>query len=465
MGCAAQMHSQQMADIRNSIVEGHCRLDLLEKRVYTEDGKFRNNADLITVLELGALYAIVSEFDRSNQVLEFAYGKYTNREERARINARDTTKNSIDVLFGEGSGEYKMAQFEKVYLHNIKAMNYLMSGSVEAARVEAQRAINRHRMIREYAQFQAAQVEKGKRQIERDVKNLYSNPSNGKGKHDRRDFDSKIRELTRKASLSDSQKQAIRNVRNAYENCYTYLLSALTFDLNREFENIRPQLKNASNLTKNRYVKKLYSEYQKESTAMSTAVNLYVFVEEDFAPTKKNLTISFLNPITETINQFSLAQINPSPQTISSIQLLDSTSNQIGKLEPLANLDLLSLKQYDMDLPGNITRAALRLVSQAIRDKAALDEAKNTQVSFLYQIGLSVLTMTTALADTRAWTLAPKKISFYCGAVQDTRIQLHVKEASGTVINQKQIEIVPEMLNIISVRCCNHNMFVRSQRF
>ncbi len=459
------MHTEQMADIRGSLAEGHNRLDLLEERVCTNKGEFRSNADLINLLELGALYAIVSEFVKSNEVLEIAYRKYTNREERARISARDTTKNALDVLFGEGSGEYHMAQFEKVYLHNIKAMNFLMEGSPEAARVEAQRAINRHQMIREYAQFQAAQVEKGKAEVKREVRNLSSHSSNGKGKHDRLDLDSKIRELTKRAALSSSQKRAIQNVRNAYENCYTYLLSALTFDLNKEFENIRPQLKNASKLTKNRYVRKLYSEYQNDSNAMSTEVNLYVFSEEDFAPTKKNLTISFVNPITETLNQFSLAQIDPSPQTISAIELMDSKSKQIGELEPLADLDLLSLKQYELDLPGNITRAALRLVSQALRDKAALDEAQNTNVSFLYKIGLSVLTMTTALADTRAWTLAPKKISFYCGAVHDARIQLQVRGASGTVINQKEIEIVPEMLNIISVRCCNNNTFIRSQRF
>ncbi len=464
-GCAAQMHTSQMADVKESVNSSEFNLNWLEDKVYTGDKNFRSNVDPVHLLELGVLYPLVSEFEKSNEVLELAFEKYTAREERARINARDTTKDTIDILFGEGSGDYELSQFEKVYIHNIKTMNYLMMGKPESARVEAQRAINRHQMIRDYAAFELAQLKKGKKEVKKDAKKTLSNQAEWETIQGKSGFESNIRQFTEKASLSAGQKQAISHMRNAYENCYTYLLSALTLGLNDELENIRPHLKNADALTDNRYVKQLFNDYQNDSNTITSKVNVYIFAKEDFAPTKENLNYSFLNPISDTVTQFSLARINPTQASILSIELLDSKSRIIGKMEPLADLDLLSLKQYDKDLPKNVSKAIMRLVSQSIRDKAAIDQAKDTRVSFLYKVGLSVLNMTTSFADIRAWTMVPKKISFYCGQINEAQINMRIKDVSGQVIDRREISISPGKVNIVSVRCSKNNTFVNHQVF
>ena len=451
-GCAAQMHTGQMRHVKDSISnKGQCEVEWLEEKIYHENGEVRDNADLIYFLELGAIYAFMGKLEKSNEVLELAFKKYTAREARARINARGTATGAIDILFGEGAGEYEIAHFEKVYIHNIKAMNYLMMGKPEVARVETQRAINRHRLIREYAAFEAAQIEKGKEAC-RDTAGVYN-------------LDSKVSDLVEKTSLSIGQNKQIRNIRNSYENCYTYLLSALTFGLNEEFENIRPQLKNAYALTDNKYVKNLFSDYRKDTAAIISKTNVFIFAQVGFAPTKENLTVPFINPVSDTLTQFSLARINPSPTNISSIQLVDSKSKVIGKLEALSNLDLLSLKQYEEDLPGNITKAALRLMAQTARDKAALDSTEEAGAVFLYKIGLSILNVTTSMADIRAWTLAPKQISFFCGKIDDTNVTLKIKDTSGHTIDQQKITIAPEKLNIVSVRCHKNNSFIISRSF
>ncbi|MBN2373312.1 SH3 domain-containing protein [bacterium] len=465
-GCAAQMHTAQMHLVKDSIIKkGELNADWLEKKVYDDKGQIRNNADLVYLLELGAIYPLLGEFEKSNEVLEFAYGKYTAREERARINARGAAANSMDILFGEGSEEYEMAHYEKVYIHDIKAMNYLMMGQPESARVETQRAINRHRLIKEYAEFEAAQVEKGKAEVEQKAKAIKS-PQPALGSNaGALNLDTMVKDLNEKAALSDAQKDEIRRIRNSYENSYTYLLSAINFGLNGEFENMRPQLKNANAMTGNSYVKRMLSAYENDPASVLSKANIYVFAQIGFAPEKENFSLPFLNPISGTITQFSLARINPTQSNISSIEIVDSGSEVIGTLEALTNLDLLSLKEYEEELPGKITKATLRLIVQTIRDKALIDQAEQKGAGFLYKICLSGLNIMTSKADIRAWTMAPKQIYFYSGRINGADITLRIKDYSGNIIDTQKIAIEPGKINVVSLRCLNDVSFIHNKSF
>ena len=459
-GCAAQMHTSRMSPVKTAILQkGQIELGAFEKNIFNGNGAIDSDADLIDLLELGAMYPLVNDYKDSNTVLESAYVKYTRREERAKINARSTTTDFLDILIGEGSGEYEMAPYEKIYIHNIKAMNFLMMGTPDAARVEVQRAINCNRRIKEYAQFKAAQISKEKTSVKQQAK---------KEKITNLDMDAQVEQLTEKAALDGQQQQAIRNIRNSYENGYTYLLSALVFALNKELENARPQLKNANALTANRYLKTLYREFQTDSASMTSKTNVYVFAQVGFAPYKENFQVPFYNPISKTFTNFSLAKIYTTPTRVAAIDIVDATSNMNYPMDVLTDLDLLALKKYDEDLIANITKATLRVVSQSIKDKAILDETtkkgKNTTLFKIEQILLSTMNQALNKTDLRAWNLAPKKILFYCGTIDTSAITLTVKDDAGQSARQK-IDINPGRLNIVSVRCLGQKMFIHHQTF
>ncbi|XPS87265.1 uncharacterized protein Dvar_52830 [Desulfosarcina variabilis str. Montpellier] len=460
VGCAAQMHTSRMNSVKEAIVKkGTLDIGFLEKTIYNRSGDIDGSADLIDLLELGAMYPLVKDYQNSNTILESAYVKYTKREERAKLNARNTTTDFLDILIGEGSGEYEMASYEKIYIHNIKATNFLMMGNLNAARVEVQRSINCNRRIREYAQFKAAQIAKEKTSVKQKAK---------KEKIGNLDMDAEVGKLTKKAGLDGEQQQAIRNIRNSYENGYTYLLSALVFALNQEWENARPQLKNADALTDNRYVKRLYRDFKNNPASLTSKTNVYIFSQVGFAPYKENFQVPFYNPVSKTLTHFSLAKIQTTRTGVSTINIVDGSSTVNDRMEALADLDLLALKQYDEDLVANITKATLRVVSQTIKDKAILDETtkkgKNTALFQIEQILLSGMNQVLYKTDIRAWNLAPKRVLFYCGTFGTSPITLTVRSTTGQTAERK-VDIDPERLNIVSVRCLGQKMFVNHQTF
>ena len=164
--------------------------------------------------------------------------------------------------------------------------------------------------------------------------------------------------------------------------------------------------------------------------------NLYVFAQVGSAPVKKNLNIPFPNPISETTCQFCIARIEPTPLTIGSVELACPTG-VVGQLDKLTDMELLPLKEYDKKLPENLSKAALRVIAQTVRDRVIMgvvDEQKNSALSSLTKLALGTVNKTLAKADTRTWITAPKSVLFYSGRFSGTELIIHVKDKSGNII-------------------------------
>ncbi len=459
-GCAAQMYTAGMAPVKENLIRnGTFSIASIEQEVFDGSGRVKLDAGLVALLELGAIYPLQKQYDSSNQVLESAYHRYTMLEERARISVRNTAKDMLDIILAEGSGEYDMAPWEKIFLHTIKAMNFLMLERLDAARVEIMRGINQNLRIRENAELKIAEVRKSKNIVRQEAaKNNIQNIN----------VDRQVRQLTQENGLSSAQEQAVRNLRNSYENAYTYLLSALVFALNQEPENARPQLKNARALTDNPYVKKLYDDFQKDSSALTSLHNVYVFIQTGFAPTKRNVQVPFLNPVSRTVSSFSMAAINESPLDIFAVDIFDSASGDAKRMPLLADLDLLALRQYRDDLPIRITKAVLRVILQTLKDRAILDETakktKDTTLLQLTRIALSTFNQTVNKSDLRAWNMAPRNVCFYCSATKEASLMLKVSDRSGHVV-QQPVPIDPNRVNIVWARCIGPRVFVNTCAF
>ncbi len=123
-----------------------------------------------------------------------------------------------------------------------------------------------------------------------------------------------------------------------------------------------------------------------------------------------------------------------------SIDITESFAKKAGRMEILADLDLLAFKQYQDALPAKITKAVLRVVFQSLRDKAILDEAKkkgkNVSLYRISQGALSVLNQIVNKADTRSWNLAPKRILFYCGRIDGPDLGIAVANGSGGAVSE-----------------------------
>jgi len=474
LSCAAQNYSIVMKHFDPGKTT---QIKCLEHKVFEQGGDIKDRVDVIYLLELGAVYSFKGNPEKSNRLLEEAYRRYTAREEEAILSARKAGCATIDVLFGEGSRDYELADYEKVYIHTIKAMNYLMLGDVDSARVETMRGIERHRKIREYAEFESAKVEEGKRKIEKQIEQQKASVAKKQQAKTRRaqerrnqkgyDLDKDLRELTCKAGLPPDLRREVMSVRNSYENSFTYLMAALNFGLTGEDVNVGPQLRNADALTDNRYVRNILSDYKRNSHCMVSGQNLYVFAQVGWTPTKENLSIPFPNPFSETVEQFSIARIKASHTNIGSIDLMSSGSKTIGRLDRLTDMKLLPLKEYEEKLPENVTKAILRVIAQSLRDAKIVGQIdkKDKLVRQVARISLSVLNITMAKADTRTWLTAPESISFYSGRIDGPKLTILIRDRAGNVIDSQHVKIDPNKINIINLRCFDNSSYVQSRCF
>lgn len=473
LGCAAQNYSIVMKHFDPGKTT---QIKCLEHKVFEQGGDIKDRVDVIYLLELGTVYSFKGNSEKSNRLLEEAYRRYTAREEEAILSARKAGCATIDVLFGEGSRDYELADYEKVYIHTIKAMNYLMLGDVDSARVETMRGIERHRMIREYAEFESAKVEEGKRKIEKQIEQQKASVAKQQAKtrraQERRnqkgyDLDKDLRELTCKAGLPPDLRREVMSVRNSYENSFTYLMAALDFGLTGEDVNVGPQLRNADALADNRYVRNMLSDYKRNSHCMVSGQNCYVFAQVGRAPTKENLSIPFPNPFSETVEQFSIARIKASHTNIGSIDLMSSGSKAIGRLERLTDMKLLPLKEYEEKLPENVTKAILRVIAQSLRDAKIVGQIdkKDKLARLIAQIPLSVLNIIMAKADTRTWSTAPESISFYSGRIDGPKLTILILDRAGNVIDSQHVKIDPNKINIINLRCFDNSSYAQSRCF
>ena len=89
---------------------------------------------------------------------------------------------------------------------------------------------------------------------------------------------------------------------------------------------------------------------------------------------------------------------------------------------------------------------------------------KNTALFQIEQILLSGMNQVLYKTDIRAWNLAPKRVLFYCGTFGTSPITLTVRSTTGQTAERK-VDIDPERLNIVSVRCLGQKMFVNHQTF
>jgi uncharacterized protein YgiM (DUF1202 family) len=449
----------------------------LEQMVFGQGSQIKEDVDLLCLLELGTIYSIRGEFKNSNIVLEEAYKRYTAREEEAILGARKVGAEALDVFFGEGSREYELADYEKVYLHTIKAMNYLMLGNVDDARVETMRGIERHKKIREYTEFESAQVEMEKGEIEAQIEDVRAaiaeQEADPKRAHriDKRktacyapyDLEKNLQDATAKAQLPMELKRAVAKVRNAYENSYTYLLAALNFSLCGEQYNAEPQLKNAYALSENHCLNNILADAGNNNPDTLQGRNVYVFAQVGRAPVKENLIIPFPNPLSETVCQFSIARIKPSPNHINSIEISNPGTGRTGRLEMLTNMELLPLKEYEEKLPEKLTKAVLRVLLQTLRDAGVvgLVDDEDKFMKRLVQAGLSFLNISVAKADTRTWSTVPKSVLFYSGKVNGSQLRLHIRDDSGHVVAE-DVTIDPNKVNLINVRCFDNQSYVHS---
>lgn len=460
-GCAS-LKPIDMGAIKSGFNRSKNSLSALERVVFSDEKGQRKivdgDVDPIFLLELGVAYFYLGRFAESNKILEEVYRYYQTEEDRAKISLSKAFLEAAESSLTEGLGDYQLDNYEKVFLHSIKAINFLMLGDTVGARVEVERAYILQKNILEKSESELAEL---KQKYENKLHSLFGRVES-KSQISESTFleEFSTDRLLDRAGLSRSEKQITQTVRSSYENAFTEVLSSLTFQLNGESGNALPPLRRAIKITDNQFVKRAKEKMEKNENSLSKNDNFYLFVFEGFAPEKKSRALTFSNPFTGAINHVSIARLVPQNLKKIDISLSSSTSGPIIIPSSLTNINALALKQYEEELPYIVVKAMTRLVGQVVKDYYLRKELGQGGA-----ILSSILNLAIERADIRTWTLLPGKILFLSQRCNTEKMMLSIAVEGKKISKETVIPIDENEITVAFVRVFDNDVKLYYHKF
>ena len=317
--------------------------------------KSDNENELLKNAEIGLTYYFKGSYSTSNGYLDRAINQY-------RINENKASFALSNILRDEYQGE----GYDKVFLHNYKAINYLMLGSAENARVEA-RSSNLY------------QMEAKKKLSEFKSNNGTSNQS---------------------FSRFDRIFNSVNPKHTPYQNPFAYYISALGYEEDGDYDQALVDIRNAI-----RYAP--YSNVLKEKLSQYRGGNKRESVELFFdvgkSPRKSQVKIPLDMGNGETRMAYLPAFSQVYKSDIDYIRVVDSSHNEVAKTSLLSDIKAIKINEFREKLPS-MTYILTKEAGVTLASKA-LDE-KSKGIATIFKVANAIYSQ----QDTSTWGLLPEKI-------------------------------------------------------
>ena len=169
----------------------------------------RGKNEVLIRLERATLLQALGEYEESSREFQLAADRIRQYEDRAVVSAGRTASQAGSLLLNEQVQPYEGEDFEKILIHAMNAVNYLMRGDLEGARVEIRNAYRRQNEL-----------------ADKHAKALQKAESSAGGWE--RSFE--------KADRDGYQglKEKAGNVHSVYQNAFAYYISSLVYELGGE---------------------------------------------------------------------------------------------------------------------------------------------------------------------------------------------------------------------------------------
>ncbi|HDP25784.1 MAG TPA: hypothetical protein ENN34_10110 [Deltaproteobacteria bacterium] len=218
-GCASlESYTRRAYQAQSSLAAGNYA-DALA--VFPESSA-RGKDEILIRMERAVILQAMGEFRESAEEFIQSSRRIRELEDRAVISAAKSTEQAGTLILSERVSTYEGQDFEKVLIHALNAVNFLLLGDLEGARVEIR---NAYRRQDELAKTHARELEQARKEL-RGVnwqKSL-------------EDTDSQ---------RFDALKRTSQTVQSVYQNAFAYYISALVYELNREQDAAYIDLKKA----------------------------------------------------------------------------------------------------------------------------------------------------------------------------------------------------------------------------
>jgi hypothetical protein len=359
-----------------------CQLDKVVELIEGNKNRLLQNS------EKGLAYYYQNKSKSSNGYFDIAIDIYRNNENKALF---DVSTFLTQEYQGEG--------YDKVFLHNYKAINYLTLGNAQSARVEAKN----------------------------------SNISQQEARIKLNELKSKETNSTNRLTLSRYEKlfNSVNAKHNPYQNPFAYYISALSYAEDEDYGNalidIRKALKFAPNSKVLKDKLKLYSQKKRVDS-----IELFFDIGQSPLKSKVQLEMKMGNGEKRmaTLPTFSLSESN-----IDHIEIVDNKGILVAKTSLLSDVNAIKINEFKEKLP-----AMLSLISRELALSVG-SEALNGQSKLLAGVvkaGMAIYSQ----VDTATWSLLPQKIlvaSFKATKNQSYKMVIYSKD--GTILKKYPLGI------------------------
>ncbi|HHI92985.1 MAG TPA: hypothetical protein ENK04_05645 [Gammaproteobacteria bacterium] len=412
----------------------------LESKQYTKartalDGREDDADKILYLMERGRIEQLAGDTEASIEDFKRVIEAFEENDEKAKISMSDTAAQGASLLTSDNAIPYTGEGYERVFVHQFQAMNYLMSHNLEAAMVEVRRANQEQQYELERFEDEVADAEEDARE-----------------------------QMEKNEGFMDSfasLQAAAGQVKNSFQNAYTFYMSGILFEATGKPNDAYIDYKKAleifpDNVYVQRDVLRLaqslgmredYERFKKEfgndiPPPKADEGEIVLLFEHGFAPVKTNVDVTLITD--NGVRSIAFPTYVEQWQAPSPLSVSVSGGTLIGETSPIVNVQALAAKALVERLPGMMVRQVLRLVA-----KSQASEQSGKLLGGFGKLAVDVFNVVTEQADRRSWLTLPQDAQILRSSLPEGQYQLQFQ--NGTATGTMDIKVVPGKKTLIRV--------------
>ncbi len=412
----------------------------LEARQYTLaqaalDGRQDDADKILYLMEKGRVAQLAGDTEASIEDFRRVIEAFEENDEKAKVSASDAAAQGASLLTNDNAIPYTGEGYERVFVHQFQAMNYLMAHNLEAAMVEVRRANQEQQYELERFEDEVADAEEDARE-----------------------------KMEKNDGFMDSfasLQAAAGQVKNSFQNAYTFYVSGVLFeatgkpndayiDYKKALEifpdNVYVQ-RDVLRLAKTLGMREDYERFKKEfgnnySPPKANEGEVVLMFEHGFAPVKTDVKVSLVADNGLHSAAFPTYVEQWKAPALLSVSIFGG--DLIGETSPIVSVQALAAKALVERLPGMMARQILRIIAKR-------EASKQSGKAFgdLGALAVGVFNVFTEQADRRSWLTLPHDAQILRSSLPEGQYQLRLQ--NGTAMGTMDIKVVPGRKTLIRV--------------
>lgn len=442
MGCSAALgggYVRQAAEYRQAIVTGTADTVLASLA-----GERDSSDRLLVFQERGRIAQIAGNFLESKLDFEAAIERYAALDERAKISASELGGQAAALLTNDTAVPYEGEEYERIFVHNYQALNYLFLGQLESALVEVRRGGNEQKYAMDRRDRKIAAAEEESR-------------NNAQVKVDQAsDFQARL----------NGMDPIVGRVKNSFQNAYAFYVSGVIYEMAGQANDAYIDYKKALEIFPDNPVLKADVLRLAKTLGMREDIaalkgsagelpplsaksgqgHLVVLFEQGFAPQKSPVQLTIPSQFSTSgfgyvsiefpIYDAATLDVEGGPLTVSAHGIRGETSRVVD----VPALAAQALK--DKALAILVRQAARAIVKEVARREAA---EQNPYAGLAMQI----YNLVSEGADLRSWLTLPAECEIYRTALPAGATTITL--SSGAGVQDINVNMEPGRIKVVRV--------------